>query len=174
MSVDEGGWRWQADVVRKQFPMNSITSTFRNNSVAAGSTTGDYHSRGRAVDIGGPNLMNVFNWLVATFPQSAEIIYSPANNRQVKNGQPHYYSEPTRSGHFTHVHWAIIGPTVVGAPFQGSATVNASAPTTGTVDPTFGLLDFVTNSGNWTRLGLAVLASIFLFFAVRATMKAVA
>jgi len=172
MSVDEGGWRWQADVVRKQFPMNTITSTFRNNSVASGSTSGDYHSRGRAVDVGGPNLMNVFNWIATTFPQSAEIIYSPANNRQVKNGQSHMYSEPTRSGHFNHVHWAFIGPTTVGAPYTGTDAVNSNTTNAG-IDPSYGLLPFITNSGNWTRFGLALLAAVFLFFAVRATMKVV-
>lgn len=179
MSVDEGGWRWQADIIRRQFPHNTIVSGFRNNSVAAGGSGGDYHSRGRAIDVGGPNLMAVFDWLVATYPQSAEVIYSPANARQIKDGRAHLYGEPTRSGHFTHVHWAIIGPTQVGAAFPtggitGSAGGGGSGVGTATSATSAGssLFSFFTNAGIWSRAGLAILAAILLFFATRATMKA--
>jgi hypothetical protein len=59
--------------------------------------------------------MTIFNWLAQNYPNSRELIYSPAGGRQIWNGQPHYYSEPTRSDHFDHIHWAMRnGGAVVG------------------------------------------------------------
>ncbi len=52
-------------------------------------------------------MMEIFNILKSTWPGSAELIYSPAGNRQIKNGQEHLYGEPTKSMHFNHVHWAM-------------------------------------------------------------------
>jgi hypothetical protein len=109
MSTDEGGWRWQEAIIRRAFPGIQITSAFRNNSVANGSGSLDYHSRGRAIDL--PPMPSVFTWLVTNYPQSQEIIFSPMGAKQIWNGQPHVYGEPTKSDHYNHVHWAIIGGT---------------------------------------------------------------
>lgn len=103
------GWEamWQA--VSGHFPGISLISSFRPGAITA---TGNvsYHARGRAIDIS-PR-MDVFDWLVANYgKQSKEIIFSPAGGRQIWNGAPHMYGEPTRGDHWDHVHWAMAGGT---------------------------------------------------------------
>lgn len=97
------GWQNQMRVLRSVFPGLALNSGFRPGSITA---TGNlsYHARGRAVDV--PPKMAVFNWIAKNFPNSRELIFSPANHRQIWNGRPHFYSEPTRSDHYDHVHWA--------------------------------------------------------------------
>ncbi len=171
MTTDNGGWRWQKEVINQNFKLNPVTSTFRSGSVAAGGGL-DYHSQGYAVDIGGPNLMAVFNWLVQNYPQSQEIIYSPAGNRQIKNGQPHLYGEPTRSGHFTHVHWAYVSKSAVAPGSGGTAapnatSVNAVGDTVSGISATGQLLAFIADPGTWKRVGLALGGIVLLFFGLR-------
>lgn len=151
MSVDEGGWRWQEDILRKQFPGIIFTSAFRNNSVANGGGR-DYHSRGRAVDI--PPKAEYFNWIAANFPQSEELIFSPMGARQIKNGQSHVYSEPTKSDHYDHIHWAIVNQV---AP-TGANAVNAGLIDTPvqTVTGIGSAIDFFTTPGIWARVGVAL------------------
>lgn len=99
-----GGWRWQMAVLRQVFPGLALISGYRPGAITA---TGNrsYHSLGRAVDI--PPRMDVFNWIRGTYGRNTpELIFSPANNRQVWNGRPHYYSGITRSNHWDHIHWA--------------------------------------------------------------------
>lgn len=105
----EGGMVWEklAGWVRSNLPGAIITSTYRPGSVSS-SGFRDYHSTGHAIDIGGGiGLMDAFNRIAAAFPNSAELIYSPAGGRQLKNGKPLFYGEPVRSEHFDHVHWAM-------------------------------------------------------------------
>lgn len=159
MTTDAGGWRWQKEVIEKNLPLNKVTSTFRSGSVAAGGGL-DYHSQGYAVDIGGPNLMGVFEWLLKNYPTSQEIIYSPANNRQIKNGQPHYYSEPTRSGHFTHVHWAYVSKTAVAPGAGGAAVIPAGDNPLSALNPLQPLIDlfnFLTDPKMWLRIAMGAL-----------------
>jgi hypothetical protein len=99
-----GGWRWQMAVLRRRFPGLPLISGFRPGAITA---TGNrsYHSMGRAVDI--PPRMDVFNWIRGVYGRrTRELIFSPAGQRQVHNGRPHYYTGVTRSDHFDHVHWA--------------------------------------------------------------------
>ncbi len=99
------GWKamWQA--VQAKFPGAALHSGFRPGSITA---TGrqSYHALGRAIDIS-PR-MDIFDWIVENYgPQSREVIFSPAEGRQIHNGAPHIYGEPTRGMHFDHVHWAM-------------------------------------------------------------------
>lgn len=65
-----------------------------------------YHARGMAIDIT-PD-MDIFNWIHSTYGKnSAELIYSPAGGRQLKNGKPYMYTGAVRRMHFGHIHWAM-------------------------------------------------------------------
>jgi TP901 family phage tail tape measure protein len=99
-----GGWRWQMAVLRRVFPGLQLISGYRPGAITA---TGNrsYHALGRAVDV--PPRHDVFNWVRGVYGRNTkELIFSPANNRQVWNGRPHFYSEPTRGDHWDHIHWA--------------------------------------------------------------------
>jgi hypothetical protein len=51
--------------------------------------------------------MDVSNWILGNFAASTkELIFSPAGNRQLRNGQPHIYTGVTKEMHYDHVHWA--------------------------------------------------------------------
>ena len=99
-----GGWQWQMRVLRAAFPGLALISGFRPGAITA---TGNrsYHSMGRAVDI--PPRRDVFNWIRGTYGRNTrELIFSPAGNLQVHNGQNHMYTGVTRGDHWDHVHWA--------------------------------------------------------------------
>lgn len=164
---DSGQWRVLSKIVTDKFPNARISSTYRPGSL--GSNGGaDYHSKGDAVDIRSPN-MEIFNWLVAAYPGSAEIIYTPGGDRQIKDGKPHRYSAGVAVGHFDHIHWAMPAGT--------SNAVNASAPTTGgigSVVSTFtgitDFLSFVTDPGLWMRVAAAIGGAFLLLIgAIRLT-----
>lgn len=95
-------WQQLLNVVRHQFPFVELLSGFRPGAITA---TGrqSLHSLGRAIDI--TPSMEIFNWLAERYPNSGELIFSPAGDRQIYKGHPHYYGEPTRSDHFDHIHW---------------------------------------------------------------------
>jgi TP901 family phage tail tape measure protein len=99
-----GGWRWQMAVLRQVFPGLALISGYRPGAITA---TGNrsYHALGRAVDV--PPRHDVFNWVRGVYgANTKELIFSPANNRQVWNGRPHFYSGITRANHWDHIHWA--------------------------------------------------------------------
>ncbi|MCI4013017.1 transglycosylase SLT domain-containing protein [Brevibacterium sp. ZH18] len=51
--------------------------------------------------------MDIFNFWRNTYGADlAELIYSPANGKQIKNGKNHYYTGAVRGMHFNHVHIA--------------------------------------------------------------------
>jgi hypothetical protein len=100
-----GGWRWMIAALRSAFPGLALISGYRPGAITA---TGNrsYHAMGRAVDV--PPRMDVFNWIRGTYgKRTRELIFSPANNRQVWNGRPHLYTGITRANHWDHVHWAF-------------------------------------------------------------------
>jgi phage-related protein len=86
------------------FPGLRLISGLRPGSITA---TGNksYHSMGRAVDL--PPSMAVFEWIRQNYPNSRELIFSPAGSRQIHNGRPHVYSGVTKAMHYDHVHWAM-------------------------------------------------------------------
>jgi hypothetical protein len=98
-----GGSAGMMRILRGPFPGLPLNSGFRPGSITL---TGNrsYHASNRAVDV--PPRMDVFNWLAAHFPNSRELIFSPAGGRQIHNGRPHVYREPVKGQHYDHVHWA--------------------------------------------------------------------
>lgn len=102
--ADGGVWRGLWGIVKKKFPSATLNSAYRGGAVTV-SGNRSYHSRGMAVDLGGP-LRQIFDFLYNNFRGSNEIIYSPANGRQIKNGRPYQYSGAVRKIHWNHVHWA--------------------------------------------------------------------
>lgn len=98
------GWQRQWAVVHAHFPNAQLTSSYRPGAVTVSGNT-SYHARGRAIDVS-PS-MAIFNWIRSTYGRNtAELIFSPAGSRQIKNGRPHYYTGAVRAMHFNHVHWA--------------------------------------------------------------------
>lgn len=98
------GWQNMWRIVSGAFPGATLNSAYRPGAVTAVGTQ-SYHALGRAIDVN-PS-MEIFNWLAKSFPGSTELIYSPANNRQLYKGQPTLFGEPTRGDHWNHVHWAM-------------------------------------------------------------------
>ncbi|QPR39598.1 phage tail tape measure protein [Brevibacterium casei] len=102
--ADSGVWRGLYGIVKKQFPSARLNSGYRGGSTTV-SGNRSLHSGGYAVDLGGP-LQQIFDFLYNNYRNSSEIIYSPANGRQIKNGRPYTYSGAVRAIHWNHVHWA--------------------------------------------------------------------
>lgn len=99
------GWQNQMEALHTRFPGLQLISGYRPGAITA---TGNqsYHAQGRAVDI--PPRSDVFEWIRGKYLKNIkELIFSPANGRQIWNGANHVYGEPTRSMHFDHVHWAM-------------------------------------------------------------------
>ncbi len=98
-------WEKLLAAVRTQFPGLPLISGLRPGAITA---TGNrsLHSLGRAIDI--PPRMDVFDWLAQTWPGSGELIFSPAEGRQIYRGAPHVYGEPTRGDHWDHIHWGMF------------------------------------------------------------------
>lgn len=91
--------------LKKNIPNAAITSSYRPGSITSSGNL-SYHAQGKALDL--TPSMDIFNKIKSAFGSSiAELIYSPAGSRQVKNGQNFYYGEPVRGDHWDHVHWAM-------------------------------------------------------------------
>lgn len=100
------GWEAMWNIVKSKFPWANLNSAYYDR---IGGTT--YHGKGRAIDTNAS--MEIFNWLAAAFPNSTELIYSPAGGRQLQGGRPYFWPEPVRSQHWDHVHWAMAQGGVV-------------------------------------------------------------
>lgn len=98
------GYQAQERIIKAAFPDVQITSRFRPGSITV---TGNlsYHARGRALDLS-PR-MDVFNWIAKNYPDSAELIFTPAGGRQLKNGKSYVYPPSVARGHLDHIHWAM-------------------------------------------------------------------
>lgn len=99
-------------LVNENFPMMSITSTYRNSS--------DLHGAGKAVDASNgyddtPEMQTMAQWFYDRYQyQLAELIHSPFGNN-VKNGDNvgdgmGFYGAGTMSEHRNHVHIAANAP----------------------------------------------------------------
>ena len=104
------------DVVNKNFPMMTITSTYRNSN--------DHHGAGKAVDFSNstdstPQMRQAAQWFYSNYGSGLlELIHSPFNNN-VKNGKNvgdgfGYYGAGTMNGHRNHVH--VASPAPLGDP----------------------------------------------------------
>lgn len=114
------GWRSMWDVVKTAFPWATLNSSVRSGAITANGTP-SYHASGRAIDTTAS--MRIFDYLRAAFPNSRELIYSPAGSRQLWNGKNYNWGEPVKSMHYDHVHWAMAkGGTVY--PQPGGSIVN--------------------------------------------------
>jgi TP901 family phage tail tape measure protein len=133
------GWRKQWEIVQGMFPGARLHSAFRPGAVTAVGTP-SYHGLGRAIDVN-PS-MTLFNRLSSAFPNSTELIFSPANGRQIHNGRRTTFGEPTRGDHWDHIHWAManggILPSVYddgGWMLPGQAGVNLGNRPEAVLDP---------------------------------------
>lgn len=98
------GWQLMWNLVNSQFPSANLHSAYRPGAITAVGTP-SYHGQGRAIDI--TPSMEIFNWLARTFSNATELIFSPAGGRQLWNGMPYRFGEPTRGDHWDHIHWAM-------------------------------------------------------------------
>lgn len=98
------GWRKQWAIIHKAFPWAHLLSAYRPGARTV-SGNQSYHALGRAIDV--TPSMRIFDWIRSHYGRTTkELIYSPAGNRQIKNGSNHYYTGAVRRMHFNHVHWA--------------------------------------------------------------------
>jgi TP901 family phage tail tape measure protein len=145
------GWRKQWNIIHGAFPGATLNSSFRPGAITA---TGNrsYHSLGRAIDV--TPSMAIFNWIRSHYGRSTkELIYSPANGRQLWHGQPHMYTGITRAMHFNHVHWAManggpVGPVAVRRR-PAPRRLAAGGPVTG--GDYSGIASIVSARQTWTR-----------------------
>ena len=101
----KGGWQWQMGVLRAQFPGLKMNSGFRPGAITSSGNV-SFHSKGLAVDL--PASMAVFNWIRATYGASSrELIFTPAGNKQIKNGKSFVYSGKVVPDHVGHIHWVL-------------------------------------------------------------------
>lgn len=98
------GWQKQWAVLKRAFPYATLNSAYRPGSRTVNGSV-SYHASGRAIDT--TPSMEIFNWIRQNYPNSRELIYSPAGGRQLRNGANYFWGEPVRSQHFSHVHWAM-------------------------------------------------------------------
>lgn len=95
-----------AIAIHGQFPRVTVTSGYRPGSITV---TGNhsYHGKRRAIDLAPPS-MPLFESIRNRYGRVAqEIIYSPANGRQIWHGKNHMYSGAVRRIHYDHVHLAL-------------------------------------------------------------------
>jgi hypothetical protein len=97
-----GGSGGMIAILRRIFPGLNLNSGLRPGAITA---TGNksLHSENRAIDV--PPRRDVFEWIRKNYPDSRELIFSPAGGRQLYRGRNHMYTGITKSMHYNHVHW---------------------------------------------------------------------
>ncbi len=104
--ADSGVWRNLWAITKAKFPNATLNSAYRGGSITA-SGNRSHHSAGRAIDVS-PS-MDIFNfWRNKYGANLAELIYSPAGNKQIKNGKNYTYTGAVKSMHYNHVHIAAL------------------------------------------------------------------
>jgi hypothetical protein len=121
-----GGSAGMMRILRGPFPGLPLNSGFRPGAITV-TGRASYHGKNRAVDV--PPRMDVFEWIRRAYPQSRELIFSPAGARQIHNGGPHFYTGAVRSTHYDHVHWAYdeggVLPPGLSMAWNGTGTPEA-------------------------------------------------
>lgn len=106
------GWEAMWKVVQAGLPGAVLTSAARPGAVTANGGQ-SYHALGRAIDLI-PASMATFDAVAKMFPNASELIYSPAGEKQLLNGQPfNGWSDAVRAQHYNHVHLAMANGGVV-------------------------------------------------------------
>jgi len=103
------------DAVRKHDPRARLTSGYRPGDPGL-------HGRKMAIDVAGampyPNatgmrqMLEMNHWLAAAFPNLSELIHTAPGAINLKNGDPHRYSQATQDDHRDHNH---VGATSLDA-----------------------------------------------------------
>lgn len=104
--ADGGVWRNLWAITKAKFPNAVLTSSYRPGSITASGNL-SHHARGNAIDVS-PSMAIFDFWRDTYGPHLAELIFSPAGGRQIKNGKNYYYTGAVRSMHFNHVHIAAV------------------------------------------------------------------
>lgn len=104
-----GGWRWQMQVLRKQFPGLDLWSGYRPGSRTL-SGNRSYHAAGRAVDIAPRR--DVAAWIRNNYGSRTKELITPFNDLNLHNGRPHRYTgavwnQHNFAGGNAHNHWAF-------------------------------------------------------------------
>jgi phage-related protein len=153
------GWRAMQAIVERTIPGARITSAYRPGSITVNGGK-SYHGSGRAIDVV-PATMDTFNRMLALFPNARELIYSPAGNRQLLNGKPHYWTGAVRATHWDHVHAAMAkggtvypsnGGTIVQVAEAGRAERIEPLDANGMSDRDKAIIDYLTNGGGGTTI----------------------
>jgi len=116
-SSSPGRWKemWAVAVLHSDYRPGAITATGNPS----------YHGMERAIDIS-PR-MDIFEWLKQKYgANTKELIFSPANERQVWNGREHMYSGITRDMHWDHIHWAMKRGGILNAYKDGGIATQPS------------------------------------------------
>lgn len=98
------GYEQMTAALQAAFPGVRITSDLRPGAVTS-SGRRSLHADGMALDI--EPSMEVFDWIARSYPESSELIFSPAGARQINNGRPHVYQGQVVADHVDHIHWGI-------------------------------------------------------------------
>lgn len=107
--------------LKRHFPDAYVTSGLRRTFTASGHKSNHWY--GHAADIIPPS-MAAFEYLWGKYNKVArELIYSPANKRQVYHGKPYLYREPVRSDHFDHIHLALANGGLVPRSFDSGGVL---------------------------------------------------
>lgn len=151
------GWEAMWPLVQAAVPGAVMTSNYRPGSVTVNGGQ-SYHALGRALDVI-PASMATFNRLLALFPNARELIYSPAGDRQLLNGAPHYWTGAVRAQHFDHVHVAMANGGLIPALAAG-ANVRPRSGGTMAILGEGGRAETVTDLGLTNRMMAATLALV--------------
>lgn len=153
------GWRRQWAIIKNQFPTATLNDSVRPMGTRTASGFVSYHSRARAIDIGGP-MAAIYRWLTQNYgKQSPEIYYGPGGWAQ-RYGKQHFLKGITAITHpFNHVHWANARGGVLPQEFNRGGTVGG----TGRGDKVPAMLEpgeFVMRRKAVSRLGLGYLRAL--------------
>lgn len=104
--ADSGVWRNLWAITKEKFPNATLNSAYRGGSMTVSGNM-SHHSRGNAIDT--TPSMDIFNFWRNTYGADlAELIFSPAGGKQIKNGKNYTYSGAVKAQHYSHVHIAAI------------------------------------------------------------------
>ena len=121
--IQQGMW----EALRNAFPDAVLTSATRTVDVGSGY---DFHMQGKAIDIAGPNMGQMAEWIATNFPGSLELIHGNGFGNNIDDGQNvgdgmSYFGADTMAGHNDHVHWAMNTAPDIGAVEPGSGALSS-------------------------------------------------